>query len=161
MDKVGPAVPFYVTLLFWAAKLVFYTLVCTFLAWLGIRVLDALTPRIHERERIGEENLSTGFFIAGFLIFTGLVIHGVASSPTVIGSSALESIVQPIRLGVVALTFFVSLLLGVALFNIFNRITPRIPFRRINESSSAVGIYAFGYLVFLGLIVHAALTIPL
>lgn len=91
----------------------------------------------------------------------GLIIHGAATSPTTIGGSALESIINPIRLGFVAVSFFVSLLAGIALFNIFDWVTPKIPFRIVNEGSSAVGIYVFGYLIFLGLIIHAALTIPL
>ena len=42
--------------------------------------------------------------------------------------------------------------MAIALFHIVDRLTPRIPFVSINQSPEAVGIYAFGYLVFLGLI---------
>ena len=161
MNELGPTVPFHIILLFWIARIVFLAFVCTFLAFLGVRILDALTPHIHEREKLGKEPFSTGLFVAGFLIFIGLVIHGAATSPTAIGVSALESIIDPLRLGFIAVSFFITLLVGIALFNIFDRLTPKISFRLVNESSSAVGIYVFGYLIFLGLIVHAALTIPL
>ena len=53
------------------------------------------------------------------------------------------------------------ILLAIALFRIVDKLTPSIPFLSINKSPEAVGIYVFGYLVFLGLILHAALTAPL
>jgi len=55
----------------------------------------------------------------------------------------------------------ISLLIGIALFHIVDKLTPRIPFLSVNESPVAVGIYVFGYLIFFGLILHAALTAPL
>ena len=72
---VGPLVPFYLLVLFWIARLVIISFLCTFLGWLGIRILDALTPRVHERECIGKDPVSVGLFIAGFFIFIGLIIH--------------------------------------------------------------------------------------
>ncbi len=68
-------------MLLWLARTAFYAFVSAFLLWLGIRVLDVLTPRIHERQKIGESPISTGLFIGGFFIFTGLVIHGAATLP--------------------------------------------------------------------------------
>ena len=55
----------------------------------------------------------------------------------------------------------ISLLIGLAIFRIVDKITPKIPFMSIGGSPLAVGIYVFGYLVFFGLILHAALTTPL
>jgi uncharacterized membrane protein YjfL (UPF0719 family) len=60
-----------------------------------------------------------------------------------------------------ALSFAISLLLGVALFYIVDKLTPKIPFGSIKESPVAAGLHVFGYLVFFGLILHAALTGPL
>jgi len=131
------------------------------LAWLGIRVLDALTPHIHERERIGESPISVGLFIAGFFILVGLVIHGVVTGPIVIGGGLLASLIDPRRLGLVAISFLVALLLGVALMRIMDKMTPKIPFLSVEQNPVAVGIYVFGYLVFFGLIIHGALVMPL
>ena len=65
------------------------------------------------------------------------------------------------RLGIIAISFFVSLLLGIALFNLMDKLTPKIPFLSIENNPIAVGLDVFGYLIFFGLIIHAALTIPL
>jgi len=76
---MGSSSPFYVVVLLWVARTVILAFVCSLLACLGIRVLDALTPSIHQRQRVGESPVSVGLFIAGFLIMIGLVIHGVVT----------------------------------------------------------------------------------
>lgn len=131
--------------------------ICSFLGWLGLRVLDALTPKIHEREMVGKDPIATGLFIAAFIIFIGLVIHGASTMPF---SPAIKLITFR-RAGLIALSFFVSILLGIAIFNIIDKATPKIPFRNIENNSIAVATYVFGYLVFLGLILHASLTMSL
>jgi len=161
MGQLGPTVPFYVTVLLWMARTAFFAFVCAFLLWLGVRVLDVLTPRIHERQKIGENPVAIGLFIGGFFIFLGLVIHGAATSPLLVGASVVESIFSPLRLGLLAVSFVLSLLVGIALFNILDWLTPKIPFRSIRENPVAVGVYVFGYMLFFGLIIHAALTTPL
>jgi uncharacterized membrane protein YjfL (UPF0719 family) len=161
MNQLGLTVPFWLLVLIWMSKTVLLAFICTFLAWLGIRVLDALNPHIHKRQRIGESPLATGLFIAGFLILVGLVIHGTITAPTVFGGPLLEYFFNFRRLGLIAVSFLVSLLIAIALFHIVDKLTPRIPFVSINQSPEAVGIYVFGYLVLLGLILHAALTAPL
>ena len=145
----------------WVARMVVISLICTFLGWLGIRILDALTPRIHQREKIGEDPVSIGLFIAGFIIFVGLIIHGSSTAPLIIGTPLMRSLVDFQRLALMSVGFLVSLLLGIVLFNILNWFTPKIPFLKIKDSSLAVGIYVFGYLIFLGIILHAALTMSL
>lgn len=152
---------FYLIVLLWVGRVIIWTFICAFLAWLGIRVLDALTPGIHQRQRIGEDPVSVGLFIAGFLILIGLVIHGVVTGPVMVGAGLLESLVEPRRLGLIAVSFFVSLLLGIALLYIIDKLTPKIPFGSVERNSIAVGIYVFGYLVFFGLIIHGALIMPL
>ncbi|MFC2013690.1 DUF350 domain-containing protein [Chloroflexota bacterium] len=161
MYILGLAFPFWLIVLMWMAKTILLALICTFLAWLGIRVLDALNPNIHKRQRIGEDPVATGLFIAGFFILVGLVIHGTITAPTVFGGPLLEYFFDFRRLGLIAVSFLISLLIGIALFHIVDRLTPSIPFVNINKSPLAVGIYVFGYLVFLGLVLHAALTTPL
>ncbi|MDH5363848.1 MAG: DUF350 domain-containing protein [Dehalococcoidia bacterium] len=152
---------FYLIVLLWVGRVIIWTFICAFLAWLGIRVLDALTPRIHQRQRIGEDPVSVGLFIAGFLILIGLVIHGVVTGPVMVGAGLWQSLVEPRRLGLIAVSFFVSLLLGIALLYIIDKLTPKIPFGSVERNPVAVGIYVFGYLVFFGLIIHAALIMPL
>jgi uncharacterized membrane protein YjfL (UPF0719 family) len=161
VDQIGPTDPYYITVLLWLARTAFFAFVCTFLLWLGVRVLDVLTPRIHERQKIGESPVSTGLFIGGFFIFVGLVIHGAATLPILTGASPVLTVFSPARLGLLAAGFFLSLLLGIALFNILDWLTPKIPFRGVNTEPVAVGLYVFGYLLFFGLILHAALTTPL
>ncbi len=161
MYELGLAYPFWVIVLIWLARVILLALICTLLAWLGIRALDALTPHIHERQRIGESPIATGLFIAGFFILVGLVIHGAITALTVVVAPILGYIFDFRTWGVLAISFVISLLVGIALFHIVDKLTPRIPFISINKSPVAVGIYVFGYLVFFGLILHAALTTPL
>ena len=161
MYELGLAYPFWVIVLIWLARVILLALICTLLAWLGIRALDALTPNIKERERIGESPLATGLFIAGFFILVGLVIHGAATAYTAVGTSAASFIFDFRTWGLVAISFAISLLIGIAILKIVDKLTPKIPFLNIDKDPKAVGIYVFGYLVFFGLILHAALTTPL
>ena len=161
MNELGLAAPFWLIVLFWVAKIVLLSLVCTLLAWLGILTLDALTPHINERQRIGESPISVGLFMAGFFILVGLVIHGAVTAPTVFGGPLLEYFFEFRRLGLLAVSFLMSLLIGIALLFLVDKLTPKIPFASVNKEPVAVGIYVFGYLIFFGLILHAALTTPL
>ena len=47
------------------------------------------------------------------------------------------------------------------MFIVVDKMTPRIPFKNVEKNPNAVGVFVFGYLVFFGLILHAALTSPL
>jgi len=160
MNELGSADPFYVTLALWLAKTGILVLVSGFLAWLGVRALDVLTP-LHERQRIGDSPLATALFMAGFFILIGLVIHGGATAPAVVGGPLLEYLIDFRRLGLIAASFLVSLLLLLLMFLVLDKATPRIPFTNIENDSTAIGIYVFGYLVFFGLVLHAALNSPL
>ncbi|MCK4419550.1 hypothetical protein KAV79_07055 [Candidatus Aerophobetes bacterium] len=158
---IGPSIPFNLLVIFWIVRIVVISFICTFLGWLGIRVLDALTPKIHQREKIGENPISVGLFIGGFTIFIGLIIHGACTAPMAIGTSLTKSLINFRRLGLITISFFVSLLIGIALFNILDKLTPKIPFLNIKDNSIAVGIYVLSYLLFLGIILHSALTMSL
>jgi len=87
MQELGLAIPFWLTVGIWIARIVVLVFICILLALAGIRALDAATPHIHERQRIGEHPIATGLFIAGFFILIGLVIHGAATARTAIGTS--------------------------------------------------------------------------
>ncbi len=161
MYELGLVAPYWVIVLIWLAKVILLTLIATLLAWLGIRVLDAFTPRIHQRQRIGESPVATGLFIAGFFILIGLVIHGAITALTAVTAPILGYIFDFRTWGILAISFVISLLIGIAWFHIVDKLTPKIPFVSVNKNPVAVGIYVFGYLVFFGLILHAALTGPL
>ena len=161
MYQLGLVFPFWVIVLIWLAKVIVLVFISTLLAWLGVRALDALTPHIPHRQRIGESPVATGLFIAGFFILVGLVIHGAITALTAVTAPILGYIFDFRTWGVLAISFLISLLIGVALFYIVDKLTPKIPFVSINESPVAVGLHVFGYLVFFGLILHAALTGPL
>ena len=155
--QIGSTEPYYVTVLLWLARTAFFAFVCAFLLWLGIGVVDALTPRIHERQKIGGSPIATGLFVSGFFIFVGLVIHGAATLPIVIGTSRVDTVFSPTRLGLLAAGFFLSLVVGIVLFLFFDWLTPKIPYRAINKEPVAIGLYEFGYMLFFGLILHATL----
>jgi len=161
MSELGLGVPFWVIALIWLAKVVLLVFISGLLAWLGVRALDALIPRIAYRERIGENPVSTGLFVAGFFILIGLVIHGAITALTAVTAPIVGYIFDFRTWGLLALSFAISLFLGVALFYIVDKLTPKIPFGSIKESPVAAGLHVFGYLVFFGLILHAALTGPL
>jgi uncharacterized membrane protein YjfL (UPF0719 family) len=161
MSELGLVAPFWVIVLIWLAKVVLLAFVATLLAWFGVLTLDALTPHISERQRIGEEPVAMGIFVACFFIFMGLVIHGAVSALTAVTTPIIWYIFDFRSWGLLAVSFVVSLLVGLALFYIIDKLTPRIPFASISKSPVAVGIQVFGYLVFFGLILHAALTAPL
>ena len=161
MSELGLAVPFWVIVLIWLAKVVLLVFVSALLAWLGVRALDALIPHIPYRERIGESPESIGLFVAGFFILIGLVIHGAITALTAVTAPVVGYIFDLRTWGLLAISFAVSLLLGVALFHIVDRLTPKIRFGSIKESPLAAGLHVFGYLIFFGLILHAALTGPL
>jgi len=158
---LGASDPYYVTVLLWLARTAFFTFVSAILLWLGIGVLDVLTSRVHERETIGQSAAATGLFAGGFLIFVGLVIHGAATLPFLVGVSRLDTVFAPTRLGLLAAGFLLSLVAGIILFRLFYWATPKIPFRLMNNDPLGVGLYVFGYMVFFGLVIHAALTTPL
>jgi len=161
VNEIGLATPYWLIVLMWVARIVVLVAICSLLAWAGIKALDAMTPRIREQERIGESPVATGLFIAGFFILVGLVIHGAATMHTAVGIRPTGFIFDFRTWGLVAVSFAISLGIGFALFRIVDKLTPKIPFLNVNKSPVAVGIYVFGYLVFFGLILHAALTTPL
>jgi uncharacterized membrane protein YjfL (UPF0719 family) len=105
--------------------------------------------------------VAIGLFVAGFFILIGLVIHGAITALTAVTAPIVWYIFDFRTLGLLAISFAISLLLGVALFYIVDKLTPKIPFGSIKESPVAAGLHVFGYLIFFGLILHAALTGPL
>ena len=138
---------------FWVTKVVLFALICFFLGWLGLRAIDALTPRIHQRREIGRDPTAIGLFTAGFFLYLGLVIHGAVTS---LPGGQLVADLLLRKLGIIVVAFVVSVLLAVGMFNLLDRLTPQIPFGRLLGSPLGTGLYVFGYFVFLGLITNAA-----
>jgi uncharacterized membrane protein YjfL (UPF0719 family) len=161
MPELGLGIPFWVIVLVWLVKVVLLVFVSALLAWLGVRALDALIRQVPYRERIGESPVAVGLFVSGFFILIGLVIHGAITALTAVTAPIVWYIFDFRTWGVLALSFAISLLLGVALFYIVDRLTPKIRFSSIADNPIAAGLHIFGYLVFFGLILHAALTGPL
>jgi len=161
MPGLGLGIPFWVIALIWLAKVVLLVFISALLAWLGVMALDVLIPKVPYRERIGENPVAIGVFVAGFFIFIGLVIHGAVTALTAVTAPIVWYIFDFRTWGLLALSFVISLFLGVAHFYIVDKLTPRISFARIGESPLAAGLHMFGYLVFFGLILHAALVLPL
>ena len=160
MPELGLGIPFWVIVLIWLAKVVLLVFVSALLAWLGVRALDAIIRQVPYRERIGESPVAVGLFVAGFFILIGLVIHGAITALTAVTAPLVWYIFDFRTWGLLALSFATSLLLGIGLFYIVDKLTPRIPFRSISDNPVAAGLHIFGYLVFFGLILHAALTGP-
>jgi len=152
---------FYTIALVWLARMLIMAMISIFLGLLGVRILDALTPKIEERKKIGEDPIATGLFVAGFIIFIGLVIHGACTAPIPLHALLTPTLIDSKRLVLVIIVFFISLLIGIGVVNLVDKLMPRISFSKINDSSVGVGAYVAGFLTFLGLILHAALTIPL
>jgi hypothetical protein len=161
MSELGLVAPYWVIVLIWLAKVVLLVFVATLLAWFGVLTLDALTPNIPHRERIGEHPVAIGLFVAGFFILIGLVIHGAISALTAVTTPIIWYIFDFRTWGLLAISFVVSLLVAAAIFYILDKLTPKIKFARIQESPLAAGVHICGYLIFFGLILHAALTGPL
>jgi len=107
--------------------------------------------------------MATSLFVTGFLVFAGLVVYGSMVNPFFLGQSVIfSSYFNFQRLLIVAISFFVSLFFGWLFYTIFAKLTPfGIDLDDINKSPVAVGIFLFGYEVFLGLLIFGSLMIPL
>lgn len=154
---------FFIALLLWFVRAFVSSIICLIIGVIGIKSLTHITTEISEFKTIKGNPLGTGLFVSGFLIFAGFVIYGSMVNPFFLGQSVvLGSYFNMQRLLVVALSYFVSLFFGWIFYTIFAKLTPfGIDLDDVNKSPIAVGIYLFGYQVFLGLIIYGSLMIPL
>ena len=154
---------FFTSLLLWFVRAFISSLICLFIGYVGIRSLVQITTKIHEFKIIRGDPVATGLFVSGFLIFAGLVVYGSMVNPFFLGQSVVFGAYFNLqRLVVVVLSFVVSLFFGWLFYVVFARLTPfEIDLDDINNSPVAVGVFLFGYEVFLGLIMYASLMIPL
>ncbi len=149
--------------LLWFVRAFVSSLICLFIGYLGIRSLDYITTKITEFKTIKGDPLATSLFVSGFFIFAGLVVYGSMVNPFFLGQSVILGAYFNIeRLIIVLLSFGASLLFGWLFYFVFARLTPfGIDLDDVNKSPVAVGVFLFGYEVFLGLIIYGSLVIPL
>jgi len=149
--------------LLWFIRALVSSLICLFIGYLGIRSLDYITTKITEFKTVRGDPLATSLFVSGFFIFAGLVVFGSMVNPFFLGQSVVFGAYFNIeRLFIVVLSFGVSLLFGWLFYLVFAKLTPfGVDLDDVNKSPVAVGVFLFGYEVFLGLIMYASLIIPL
>ena len=159
------AVPsvFLTSLLLWFLRAFVSSAICLVIGFIAIKSLTRITTKISEFQTIKGDPVATGLFVSGYLIFAGLVVYGSMVNPFFLGQTVLiGSYFNFQRLLVVALSFFVSFFFGWLFYVIFAKLSPfGIDLDDVNKSPIAVGIYLFGYEVFLGLIMFGSLMIPL
>ena len=163
MSYIAIPSEFFTSLLLWFIRAFISSLICLAIGIISIKGLTHITTEISEFKTIKGDPTATGLFVSGFLIFAGLVVYGSMVNPFFLGQSVLiGSYFNIQRLIVVALSFFVSLFFGWLFYVIFAKLTPfGVDLDDVNKSPIAVGIFLFGYEVFLGLIVYGSLMIPL
>lgn len=154
---------FLTALLLWFVRALVSSLICLFFGYVGIRSLDYITTDIHEFKNIKGNAIATALFVSGFLIFAGLVVSGSMVNPFFLGQSVIfDAYFNIQRLFVVVLSFGASLLFGWLFYLVFAVLTPfDVDLDDINKSPIAVGVFLFGYEVFLGLLMYSSLMIPL
>lgn len=159
------AVPtdFLTGLLLWFVRAFVSSIICLVIGIIAIKSITHITTKISEFKTVKGDPIATGLFVSGFLVFAGLVVYGSMVNPFFLGQSVIVGSYFNIqRLLVVLLSFFVSLFFGWLFYVIFAKLTPfGVDLDDVNKSPIAVGIYLFGYEVFLGLIIYGALMIPL
>jgi uncharacterized membrane protein YjfL (UPF0719 family) len=154
---------FFTSLLLWFLRAFVSSVICLAIGVIAIKSLTRLTTKISEFKIIREDPVAISLFVSGFLVFAGLVVYGSMVNPFFLGQSVIVgSYFNFQRLLVVVLSFFVSLLFGWLFYFVFANLTPfGVDLDDVNKSPVAVGVFLFGYEVFLGLIVFGALMIPL
>ncbi len=154
---------FFTALSLWLVRAFISSIICLGIGIVAIKALTHITTKISEFDRIKGDPIATGLFVSGFLVFAGLVVYGSMVNPFFLGQSVIYTSYFNIqRLIAVVVTFLASLLFGLLFYTVFSRLTPfGVDLDDVNKSPSAIGIFLFGYEVFLGLIVYGALMMPL
>ncbi len=150
-------------ILYWIMGTVGSSLVCLLIGLISIKAMVHVTSEIKEFEVIRGNGTAISLFVSGFLIFSGLIIHGSSLNPIFQGNVAvITSFINVSRFLVVLIGFGVSLAIGWVCYKLFAKVELfGIDLDDINQSPQAVGLFLFCYQVFIGLIVHASLSLPL
>lgn len=152
-----------VGILFWFLRTFVSSIICLLIGLAGIAILDKITVEISEFKAIKGKPEATALFVGGFMVFAGLVVHGSFLNPIFFGQQILiGSFVNLERFLVVLSSVVVSLLFGWIFYLTFARVTPfGVDLDDVNKSPTAVGVFLFCYEVYMGLIIHASLSVPL
>ncbi|MEM0441283.1 MAG: hypothetical protein QXF45_06970 [Candidatus Caldarchaeum sp.] len=159
----------FLTGLGWVLLRTFGTFLLVFVIGLvSVRVIDLITPGIREIQVIRGNALATGAFAAGFFVYLAFGFIASMASPLPIGveTGVVTLSVNPLVIVAYKLiTLFAAVLLSYIFAIIYYRILAKIePFGLdlddVDKEPLAVGVYLFGYLVFLGAVVYVALMLP-
>ena len=150
-------------ILYWTLGTVGTSLVCLLVGLVSIKAMVHVTTEIKEFDRIRGDGTAISLFVSGFIVFTGLIIHGSSLNPIFQGNVAsAASFINVSRFLVVLVAFGVSLAIGWLFYKLFAKVELfGVDLDEINQSPQAVGIFLFCYQIFIGLIVHASLSLPL
>ena len=150
-------------ILFWLLGTIASSLFCLLIGLISIKAICYLTSEIKEFEVIKGDPIGISLFVGGFLIFAGLIIHGSSLNPIFQGN-----VIDPIsfininRFILVLLAYTMGLAIGWLFYKLFAKLELfGIDLDEIGKSPQAVGLFLFCYEVFIGLIVHASLSLPL
>jgi len=100
--------------------------------------------------------------VSGFLVFAGLVVYGSMVNPFFLVNPSSLVLILIFSVSWFSSEFRCQPRFWVAVLRHFCQLTPfGVDLDDVNKSPIAVGIYLFGYEVFLGLIVYGSLMIPL
>jgi len=148
---------------FWLLGTVASSLFCLLIGLVSIKIITHLTSEIKEFEVIKEDPVAVSLFVGGFLIFAALIIHGSALNPIFQGNVVNPlSFINSYRLVLLLLAYGISLVIGWLSYKLFANLRLfGIDLDDINKSPQAVGLFLFCYEIFIGLIVHASLSLPL
>lgn len=147
----------------WLLGTIASSLFCLLIGLVSIKALTWLTSDIKEFETIRRDAVAVSLFVGGFIIFAGLVIHGSSLNPIFQGNVVNPASFFNIYRFVLLLSAYgVGLGLGLLFYKLFAKLELfGIDLDTINASPQAVGLFLFCYEVFMGLIVHASLSVPL
>lgn len=150
------------SMLLWLFRTFVSSIICFLIGFLGLKILNFITFNIREFETIRGKPVPTALFVGGFIVFTALIVHGSATSPIFLGQFPIISgFINLQRLFLVILSIMISFFFGWLFYFVFSQISPfQIDLDDINHSPEAIGIFLFSYEIFLGVIIHAALTMP-
>jgi hypothetical protein len=150
-------------ILLWFVRALISSLICLIIGFAGIKSLDYMTTRVSEFKIIKGDALATSLFVSGFFIFAGLVVYGSMVNPFFLGQNiVLGAYFNLERLLIILLSFGMSFFIGWLFYFVFARLEPfGVDLDDVNKSPVAVGVFLFGYEVFLGLLIYGSLVIPL
>jgi uncharacterized membrane protein YjfL (UPF0719 family) len=148
---------------FWLLGTILSSLFCLLIGLLSIKAITHLTTEIKEFELIKKDPKAISLFVGGFTIFAGLVIHGTSLNPIFQGNIInITSFINIQRFILLLIAYGIGITLGWLFYKLFARLELfGIDLDDINKSPIAVALFLMCYEVFIGLVVHASLSLPL